>query len=234
MEKIFQICSSRENGYLLITNSWYVIAVAIFYFIFFLAFSWCGNDYRVCIKRIFLGIVLFVAVAFFMRLGGWWIYSSFSFIAGIVWKEKEESIKKFINDGKWGLLLFSNMGIFVFWFVARAFNSFTIQSEFIYILCVLMYSAAFACLVFVLLAKISIINRFWRFIGSISFEIYLLHELIYNLLRNKKLGFYVQSDLIYVLLVIAVSIGLAYVFKKSITENLSRLINRTNKLGGRN
>ena len=89
-----------------------------------------------------------------------------------------------------------------------------------YDVALLIAPAAFAGIIFTLLKRISVNNKLWNFLGNISFEIYLVHELIYNILRNGNRGIYVSNNLLYVTLVIFISIGCAYLFNAFITRRL--------------
>mgnify|MGYP000942307745 CR=1 FL=1 len=218
-EKIIQICNNRENGFLLITNSWFVIAIAVFYLIFYLAFNWCNGNFRKGIIRSLIGVWLFIVLAYLVGLGGWWFYSSLAFVLGMIWKEYEKKINQII-ERKWLLFILGWVGIFAFGYVIRLLNSKTVHSPVVYDIALLIASAAFAGMIFTLLKRISVNNNLWSFLGNISFEIYLVHELVYNILRNENLGIYVSNNLLYVTLVIFISIGCAYMFNTFITRRL--------------
>lgn len=217
--KIVQICNNRENGFLLITNSWFVIAIAVFYLIFYLAFSWCNGNFRGGIIRSLIGVCLFIVLAYLAGLGGWWFYSSLAFVLGMTWKEYEKSINQIV-ERKWFLFILGWGGIFAFGYAIRLLNSKTVHSPVVYDVALLIASAAFAGIIFTLLKRISVNNKLWNFLGNISFEIYLVHELIYNILRNGNRGIYVSNNLLYVTLVIFISIGCAYLFNAFITRRL--------------
>lgn len=218
-ERIAQICNNRENGYLLITNSWFVITIAVFYLVFYLSFNWCRGNYRKGIKRTLIGIFIYIAVAYLIGLGGWWFYSSLAFVLGMIWKDRESEINN-IAMKNWWLFLFSWGIIFAVGYAIRFLNSRTLNSPLVYDAALLIASTAFACLVFSILKKISVNNMLWNFLGGISFEIYLLHELVYNIFRNEKLGIYVRNDFLYVSLVILISVGTAFVYNSLITRRL--------------
>lgn len=218
-EKIVQICNNRENGYLLITNSWFVIEIAVFYFVFYLAFNWCNGNFRNGIRRSLIGVCLFIVIAYIVGLGGWWLYSSLSFILGMTWKEHEIRINHII-ERKW-IIFFVLWGcLFALGYVIRFVNSISTHSPVAYDIALLIASTAFVGMVFTILKKATVNNRLWSFLGSISFEIYLLHELVYNILRNRNLGFYIGNDLLYVGLVILVTMGCAYIFNAVITKRV--------------
>lgn len=70
LERIVQICDNRENGYLLITNSWFVFAIAFSYLIFFFAFNSCNGDFKKGIKQSLIGMCLYVVLAYLIGVGG--------------------------------------------------------------------------------------------------------------------------------------------------------------------
>lgn len=218
-DRIAQICNNHQNGYLLITNSWFVIAIAVFYLIFFLSFNWCRGDFRKGIRYTLIGICLYIGLAYLAGLGGWWFYSSLSFALGMIWKEHEARINQIAEKKR--LLFLAGWGcLFVVGYAFRFINSRTIHSPVAYDIALLIASTAFTGLIFTLLKRITLENKLWLFLGNIAFEIYLIHELIYNVLRNKNLGIYVSDDLMYVGLVILISVDCAYLFNKLITKKL--------------
>lgn len=219
VEKIIQICDNHKNGYLLITNSWYVIAISIFYIVFFFAFRYCKNNYKAGILFSFIGILTYIVIAYLIGLGGWWFYSSFAFIVGMLWCEKEVAINK-IEGKNYVLFIFFWAVIFIIGYILRFFNSNELHSAIVYNIALLISSAGFVGFVFSILNRVSLNNQLWRFIGKISYEIYLLHELIYNILRNNKLGIYIQSDFLYVIYTLIISIIFAYIFNLLITKKI--------------
>lgn len=209
--RIIQICDNSQNGYLLITNSWFVVTIIIFYFIFWVAFSVSKNNNRKGLAFASLGVTCYIVVAYLIGLGGWWFYSSFGFVLGMLWKANEGRIYSFIKNKFllfWAIFL---CGFFV-GYCLRLINSKTIQSPMIYNIALLLASAAFTGMIFTVLKRIDISNRIWTFLGSISFEIYLIHELVYSILRSNSLGIYISNDLLYVTLVLVISVIAAFGF----------------------
>ncbi len=223
IERILEICNNHENGYLLITNSWFVVVIAIFYLIFYFAFRRCDGDFKRGIRGTMIGVSLFIVIAYMIGLGGWWYYSSFGFVLGIIWKENEVKINR-IAEQKWFLFLAEWGCVFIIGYVIRFVNSRFIHSPVIHDASFLLASVAFAGAIFTLLKKIIVNSKIMNFLGKISFEIYLLHELIYNFLRNENLCIYIANDLLYVCLVVILSVGSAYVFNTFIVKRCLRKI----------
>ncbi len=219
MKRIIQICNNRENGCLLITNSWFVIAIAIFYLIFYFSFINCKENYRLGIILSFIGISIYIVIAYALGLGGWWFYSSYSFILGIVWKENEIRINSIV-ERRYVICLLGWIGIFASGYALRLLNGKTLSSPAIYDIALLIASAAFAGIVFTLVKKISVNNQIWTFLGKISFEIYLLHELVYNFLRNEDNGLFIRSDVLYASMVVVLSVFCAYIFNIVVTKQI--------------
>ena len=186
-EKIIQICNNRENGFLLITNSWFVIAIAVFYLIFYLAFNWCNGNFRKGIIRSLIGVWLFIVLAYLVGLGGWWFYSSLAFVLGMIWKEYEKKINQII-ERKWLLFILGWVGIFAFGYVIRLLNSKTVHSPVVYDIALLIASAAFAGMIY-LLKRISVNNNLWSLLGNISFE--------FIWFMNLYITFYVMRTLVF-------------------------------------
>lgn len=93
-------------------------------------------------------------------------------------------------------------------YAGRLINSKILHSKILYTFFGLLASTAFSLLIVVISQRITIENCMWDFIGSISMELYLIHELIYVVLRSKKI--YITSDGLYIVITLIVSIVLAW------------------------
>lgn len=228
IDRITQICNKPQNGFLLITNSWFVIAIAVFYLIFYFSFNWCKGNYHWGIRRTIIDVCLYIVFAYLIGLGGWWFYSSFAFIVGMIWKENETKINQIIKKH---YLMFVSGWVCVLCLgqLIRMLNSKTIHSIILYDIAFLIASAAFVGIVFSFFKKITIKSKLWNFLGSISFEVYLLHELVYNVLRNETLGIYINYDFLYVALVIIITVCFACIFNIIVTKRIVKHVLMSNR-----
>lgn len=148
-----------ENMFLVITISWYVVSLVFFYIIFYLSFR-IVNNIKLSLLILFTLVNVYILIMNHLGLGGWWYYSSYAFLVGVIYKNSENRIKVFINNDRRLLLFISMIAIlFVFAYILRFINSITVQSEIISIFSRLIASADFVCGV-VLIGKngVSIIN----------------------------------------------------------------------------
>lgn len=202
---VIKVMNNHANGYLLITNSWFVIAISIFYIIFYFSFK---NNTDNISRGFFLctiGVLLYIFCAYAFGLGTWWYYSSFSFLLGIYVRYKLDiNLRNFC---------FSTI-LFFFAYVVRFLNSLMIGSVVIAVVCNLISSAAFPLMIIFLYSKIHFRNGIWIFLGNISFEMYLLHELVYKALRDKSTNLYITNDLLYVILTLGITLVISYVIHK--------------------
>lgn len=197
------------------------MSIVIFYFIFFGVFKfirWTENRLLGGIILIFFLCNIYCIIVHLIGMGVWWYYSSWAFPLGMISKEYGSIIYRVLNLNNW-MYIFIVSCLFIFCYATRFINSKYIHSEFIYIICALFASSLFACLIINISKSISIQSKIWGYIGSISMEIYLIHELIFTILRSSL--FYIKSDAIFIIATLIISILSAYILhqvnKKIIT-----------------
>ena len=206
-EQLLDVITRKQNGFLVIQNSWFIVAIAVFYCFFYVAFKFMKVNDLVAILTVFVLCCVYCVVCYIIGLGVWWYYSSWTFSMGMLLKKYDFEINIFLKKHYYPCLLLTSF-FFVMCYAIRIINSKCIHFEFIYILCGLIASALFSCLMVEVSSKISFSNKIWSFLGDISIEIYLIHELVFTILRSSWV--YVISDGLYVILTIMISIGLAY------------------------
>ncbi|MCI8483228.1 MAG: acyltransferase [Lachnospiraceae bacterium] len=212
-QKLYETVHVRENGYLVITNSWFVLTLLLFCLIFFISFRKFCDQIGRGIFCCFCLVTLFIVLAYFAGLGAWWYYSSYAFLTGMLYQWSENcSLRKRSDKLFQRVVLILAATIFVLSYGARILNARYVGNAAISIAACLCASAVFPLMVFILQRKIMVVNRFWIFLGKISFEIYLLHELAYQMLRSSLL--YIKSDTVYVLMVIFITIITAIMFQR--------------------
>ena len=206
-------------------QSWYIIVIALFYFVFFVTF-------RVIRDRIISFFLLGVfQIAFptycmvkgpgiYWLQGEWWFNSSSLFFIGILIAQFEKPIMKYTRKWYYPLLLVS-AGAFLYFFPKSVQVLDRIEpllmKEHIFAkemlgnwICFIWQTLAvinFMIFVFLLTLKIRFTNRILIFLGSRSFELYLIHGLFLEVFRSDK--FYIQSDFLYTAAVLLLSLGCA-------------------------
>lgn len=206
-------------------QSWYIIVIALFYFVFFLAFR--------CIRKpavsfLLLGIFQIAFPTYCMVKGPgvywfqgeWWFNSSSLFFIGVLTAQFEKQIMAFAR--KWYYPLLLGAAVTFLYFFPKSVQVLDrieplLLNEHIFAkemleswICFLWQTFAvisFVAFVFLLTLKIKFSNVFLRFLGTRSLELYLIHGLFLEIFRSS--GFYIKSDLIYTAVVLSFSLGCA-------------------------
>lgn len=208
---------------LIVAHSWYIIDILILYLIFWISAKLFKNNYKKIILSILilsiLGIILFIGLGY----SECWYVSILSFVLGMIYKECQEEIEKIDNKT---IYLCFGIGLLVFLglqFMIGKIPNILIQKY------IMSFIKNFACICFVIIVvnigkKVQFKNPIYEFVGKISLELYLIHGLYENIFKN--ITIISNSNLIYGILVLGISVFTAYLIHK-----LNMLINQklTNK-----
>lgn len=226
---IGQALSYLSGWILLNTHMWYVVEIAIFYLLFYLTFRFCKNDkmaltmLTVCIV-IFMGISLCLGHGQYWLQGEWWFNSSFLFVIGIYIAKNRDKIISFAKK-HYTVLLTVCIAVTVPLYFANSFmlTNFSYWCEFepsltliqIYIVRLLCLSVQLPMIIFfelsvlLIMLKIRFDNPILRFLGKISLELYLIHNIFILYFRNEN-AIMITNPFLYILAVLFSSIVLAY------------------------
>lgn len=205
------------------TNAWFLVELIILYIAFYLCFTKASNG-----KKAFIYLSLFTTVMVIAALllghdntringhwfmGEWWYNTTFIFLMGMIVAKYEKRLKSMAEAAyKWLLpvtvVLFvawyqleeyviDNLGYYMEWRWHPGYLEKTISLLTQTILC-----ALFICVLLLICMKVQFSNRVLTFLGGISFEIYLIHDIFRQALYNNGH----MPDAEYIGLVIALSI----------------------------
>ena len=189
------------NGEPIVTYSWYIIAIFIFYFTFWLLMIIFGSNYRGMIVGACIWDALYVVFCVKMGYGSWWYNATHLLVVGMIWAVYEEKTMDFAQKHYkilapliWitflGMFLFiDNLGNIIFR------NILTMICAVLFVLSVLAFTM-----------KFEIGNPVLNFLGKCSLEIYLVQGLFVQGLRSNTV--YIQNEALWCLLVIVGSISL--------------------------
>lgn len=205
-------------------QSWYIIVIALFYFVFFLTFRYIR---KTAVSFLLLGIFQIAFPTYCMVKGPgvywfqgeWWFNSSSLFFIGVLIAQFEKQILDFARKWYYPLLLAAAL-TFLYFFPKSVQVLDKIEplllNEHIFVkemleswICFIWQTLAvisFVAFVFLLTLKIRFNNIFLRFLGTHSFELYLIHGLFLEIFRSDR--FYIKSDFIYTAVVLIFSLGL--------------------------
>ena len=190
------------GGSLINPTSWYIIAIFIFYVLFYVAFKYM-HVRNIIRWAVFSYIIWVVFCIYGEKIGVWnvgsgWYVSTLPFVVGVVWAEYKRKIDDILSRSYLVFLLIIVIGFLMSFVYNIRFgnNIYAIASATLYpILCNL------------ILMKIKVGNQFWKFLGNISLELYLVHSLILNVFQSKFLK--INSIYIYCFLAVTISIIVA-------------------------
>lgn len=179
-------------------NSWYIPIQIILYIFFWISFKIFGEKSKLAaIGLVFILQVALMLCLIFMNYENFWFISNYGFVFGIIFAQNKE---------KFDLILKKYYFVFLPVFIT-AFVLFSFMPKFInmYSFFRMLSTVAFCLIIALLLYQIKIVGKFWSFIGGISLEIYLLHGLIYLVLRR-----FISNNILWTVLTVAISIPLSY------------------------
>ena len=191
-----QLIEGLSKGFTFLPFSWYVIALILFTFAFYLVFSSCSSKVGVIVMTLFT--VIYTCICRWLGFPFWWYTPIFCFPLGLFWANYESRI--FALSKRYYYVI---LGILFFIFAAFALivwlgwipfeEGRAIEKIFVTpMLCVV---------VMFVIQKIKFSNKILEAISSFSFEMYLTHGMIIRLFRNAHI--WIRSDFVYVATVIS-------------------------------
>ncbi len=227
--KPMEIVSILIGWQLINSHMWYIVEIALFYLAFFLFFKFIKED-----SIALAAMTVFTVVFIFFSLslghgehwfqGEWWFNSSFLFVIGMFVAYKQDSIIAFAKKYYYGLAALLIAAVIPLYMgTIYMLENYSYYTEFMYedgrlgffdkLRCLslqLPFVIVAVLLVLLITMKIQFKNKALDFLGKISLELYLIHNLFINLYNNDG-GLGIQSPFMYVILVLISSIIAAIV-----------------------
>ena len=208
------VFGSLINGYPIVTYSWYIISIVVFYLFYWLFMLVCNKFYNRIILYGCIWYVLWSLLCIKMNYGTWWFNASHLLIVGIVWATYEERITKFI--GQYYSIIAPIMLIsFVVLFLWHNKIISLLPFRYSSLLLTLLTAVIFVLCVILLSMKVKIGNHILGFLGEISLEIYLVQGLFIKHIP-------IWNEFVWCIVVTVLSVSLAFVLHKFFTAVLSR------------
>lgn len=238
------------SGWSLINaHMWYIVEIAILYLAFYIIFKLIKNRTAATVAMSIFVLVMMTGslllchgknmASDFWFMGEWWYNASLLFIVGIIVSKHQESLRKIARKGYVVLLPLFAVLIGVFgWITSRFLTKYSYWSEIPgkdpryldklrclsvqvpFILC-------FVLFVLLVMMKVRFGNPVLKFLGAISLELYLIHNLFLKGLSDGTI-FKVSLPSMYILLTILLSIGAATVISGA-DKYLTGLLNGKRK-----
>lgn len=200
-----EILPSFVNGVPFVKFSWYVIAILFFYLAFYLIYRFCPRGRKILLL---LFLAAYIAACYFLGYGAWWYNSCLSFLLGICWAERWGDITRFLKK-RYPLKLLA-CGVLLAGFCALAYLSKNTLVTLFANLCAALLLPAFFM---ILTMKVKFKNPVLGFLGTLSFELYLLQGLPMEALRGSRI--FISNDLLYAVAVLAATVALAFLLNRA-------------------
>ncbi|MCR5527720.1 MAG: acyltransferase [Saccharofermentans sp.] len=226
-KELFYVLS---GWYLLNTHMWYIVEIAILYIVFFILYGLIKNRTvaTVLMSAFVLGMMYFsLQLAHgedfscrYWFMGEWWYNASFLFVVGIIVSKHADAFRKIARKIYW--VLVPVLGVLV-WFLGKRTHHLletvsywseepggdpAITDKLLCLSAQLPWILCFVLLVLLIMMKIRFGNPVLKFLGSISLELYLIHNLFLRGLADGSI-FKVKSASMYMLLTVLMAIGFA-------------------------
>lgn len=226
---INSIINIYKNVSSIINNGWYLNSILVIYLIYYLCFKLFKN---IKFSYIFFTVLVITYIYFLNEIGFgiWWYNSMLALLFGMYYEIFEYKIKSLLNKNITKILLIisilsfyvlNNSEIKIINFVSKfgiAPKFYIVQNLIcinfiIMILLITFVNCNFNHSKFALLR-----NKILSFLGKISFEIYMLHGLIINILL-----LFLNLNILFIFLLFSFTIVFAYIFN-SIFKNLYKIL----------
>ena len=203
---INSILYSFINGNPIAMNSWYIIVQLFMYIFFYISYSIPNINKWSRIGMVFSFLLLLAILFDYCEYKSIWYISNFAFVFGLIYAQDKDYFQRLL-ERKWiFLLVFTLIVLAAFSALPLFFENDNVFSGAFSIRHVSRYisTVAFVSLIILFLFKIRIIGVFWKKMGLMSLELYLLHGMVYSFLHSSFC--YIEQDVAWTLLTIAITV----------------------------
>ena len=238
------------SGWILInSHMWYIIEITILYIAFYIIYSLISNmKTATCVISVFVFVLTVFSLLLghgkdlsskYWFMGEWWYNTTFAYILGIVVSQNKEKLEVFAKKNYRFLLpLFVFLTIAFYFLTNYALANFSYWNEypgysgykekFICLAIQLPWVLFFVTSVILIMLKVKFSNPILKLLGSISLELYLIHNLFLLGLSDGSI-MAIRSRSMFMLLTILLSIVAATLIN-GFDNYFIGLINNPNKL----
>ena len=197
-------------NYTVVSYSWYVAVILIFYLAFYIIFKFSRNiKHGIIIFLIFNLIYMIIAKIIVQQR---YIFcSSYCFSLGLLYSYYIKDINKILKNINIKILFLVTTIIFTIYLMLNFKFNFNSAFETLYTLGL---PAIFTIWFLLFFSIFNFGNKFNLFLGKISYEIYLLQGLVFNVLKTY---FHIQNDWIFIIfsliIITILSLIINYIYK---------------------
>lgn len=184
------------------TNAWYVLALAAMYLFFYISVKWiCHGDTGKALPWIIVFIGFWSIFCLVVVKKYWWMSACFAFPMGIA---------MYRYDKKSLVIHLRTVIITAILFLMTFTGGWLFPSMGMSLLCMVIASVTSSILFFALAKAIQIRGKSLAFLGSISYELYLIHNLFRHLFKSEIV--FINNDVVYYIAALGCSIAIASLF----------------------
>lgn len=190
-------------GGTIISNGWYLQTQLLFYIAFFLVFRFCRSPSGGSVMLTIIGAFYIIVMNVFDYAPTWYV-STPLFVLGLWFAQhKSRFDDQIFNNMKWlPLLLVAGAILF-----ASLMGYKVCKSKHLDDICLVLADCAFVLVTLLAIGRISLNFRITRFLGRISFEIYVVQGICLTLFHSKYI--YIHNPYLFIAAVSASTIVLA-------------------------
>lgn len=210
----FNVISSFIYGGDIVDNGWYLLCIMVFYEFFFISARVTVNN--ICTVVLLLTI-LYMFLAYKFGVSTWWYISSLSFPVGMCFSKFKLRIDEIIYRFSGILILvFAALWLCCFYVTFSAspictsdigLHFFLQTRPYLNFAFMLVHGLVFTILIFLLMTRIDIENKYLTYLSSIYLEVYVIQGFVFNWLRNPL--WVIENEYVFALLSFVGSIVLA-------------------------
>ena len=217
-----ELISELRGGHPLVSHSWYIINILLFYFVFYILMSLFKGRYKIMIAGALCWNLLYTFFCIKLGFGEWWYNASHLLIVGMIWALYEKKITDVITKAYFFITPVIWI-IFITLFLIKYYNVFDFPN--FHIIIKFFIDFFFVIGILLLFLKIEIGNKVLGFLGDISFEIYISQGLPQQFLRGNHIN--IENDFLYAVCVIISTIAIAYLLHLLLTYVKNRIYSST-------
>ena len=160
----------------IIYNGWFVNIIILTYIFFYISFKFIKNA-TVAITVNFIFIALYIVVAIKLNYGFWWYNSILTFIIGLVWAKKKKVIDYIFEKYYFLSLILFTILIFISHKYSIVLSKVGLVDTYSYAIAANIDNIIFTIYFMLIIKNIDFNNNYLLKLGSISFELYMIHGL---------------------------------------------------------
>lgn len=195
---------------------------------FYISFKFFKNKFISIVINTIL-IIGYICLAIKLGYGFWWYNSVFPFIIGLIWAKNQEKIDGVLDRHYFIILVLVTVLLFISHQYDILLRYVHLEDSYSYALAANLDNIIFTIyFIIVFLKKINFSNIYLILIGSISFELYMIHGLVISMLGKTLVSSRI-NDVIFTFFVLVLSLILAWIINKlvnRITKKVSLLQNQ--------